>query len=576
MEAEFDRLPFADAQFDLAVFNSSLHYSTDYHGTLERSAALPASPRAGSWCSIRPLYKLREHGERMRDERHQQFQAQYGFPFRQHRQPRIPVRIATGRTVARAAHAVANLPAVVWLEMAYAAVEGAAARRSVRRRDFGFWWRALKQMIILLNPRATRPKNRRYPLSLLAIAAVLEGQGGVRDRRRQRRRPDAAPIHGRRRDGETPEMLAVTVMPGPQMVAAIPLCRAFRRKYPTVPIVWGGYFPSLYHRCRAERPLRGFRRARPGRGHVPRTARRAARAAATSTKIRGLSYKDQFGLHVHNPERPLRSPGDFPWYPVSPAGSGEVHPAHFSGLAHHRAPGEHRLPVPLQFLRRGAGVRPREDRAAERTAAILAHLQREYGVNAVQFYDNNFFLREDHARELAERLTPLGMRWWCEGRVDVVLGYSDETLRKLRQSGCVMIFFGVESGSDEVLTGMRKQLKSEQILAFAERIREFGIVPEYSFIFGDPRRRRARYARDHRLHPQGEEDQSGYRDHRPDLRAHAAARRHVRQRGRQDAISHHARRVGHRPLVQFHGPHRSAAALAARARSSGTSTISKR
>ena len=31
-------------------------------------------------------------------------------------------------------------------------------------------------MIILLNPRATKPKNRRYPLSLLAIGAMLEGK----------------------------------------------------------------------------------------------------------------------------------------------------------------------------------------------------------------------------------------------------------------------------------------------------------------------------------------------------------------------------------------------------------------
>ena len=42
VEAEFDRLPFADAQFDLAVFNSSLHYSTDYQRHAGRSAAMPA------------------------------------------------------------------------------------------------------------------------------------------------------------------------------------------------------------------------------------------------------------------------------------------------------------------------------------------------------------------------------------------------------------------------------------------------------------------------------------------------------------------------------------------------------
>ena len=31
-------------------------------------------------------------------------------------------------------------------------------------------------MIILLHPRATKPKNRRFPLSILSLAAVLEGK----------------------------------------------------------------------------------------------------------------------------------------------------------------------------------------------------------------------------------------------------------------------------------------------------------------------------------------------------------------------------------------------------------------
>ncbi len=31
-------------------------------------------------------------------------------------------------------------------------------------------------MIILFNPRATKPRNRRLPLSVLALAAVLEGR----------------------------------------------------------------------------------------------------------------------------------------------------------------------------------------------------------------------------------------------------------------------------------------------------------------------------------------------------------------------------------------------------------------
>jgi ubiquinone/menaquinone biosynthesis C-methylase UbiE len=78
VEAEFDRLPFAAGQFDLAIFNSSLHYSTDYHGTLEEARRC-LKPSGSIVVLDSPLYRLREHGELMRAERHQQFQAQYGF-----------------------------------------------------------------------------------------------------------------------------------------------------------------------------------------------------------------------------------------------------------------------------------------------------------------------------------------------------------------------------------------------------------------------------------------------------------------------------------------------------------------
>jgi hypothetical protein len=79
------------------------------------------------------------------------------------------------------------------------------------------------------------------------------------------------------------------------------------------------------------------------------------------------------------------------------------------------------------------------------------------------------------------------MKWWCEGRIDIVGGYSDATLEALRRGGCTMIFFGAESGSDWVLEEMEKQITSAQTLALAERIRRFDIIPEFSFVIGNPR-----------------------------------------------------------------------------------------
>jgi anaerobic magnesium-protoporphyrin IX monomethyl ester cyclase len=340
-------------------------------------------------------------------------------------------------------------------------------------------------MILLFQPRATRPRNRRFPLSLLAIGAVLEGKeeyaivdGNV----------DPQPLEtlDRLMREKPAEMLAVSVMPGPQMVAAIPVCRAFRQRYPKIPIVWGGYFASLFTDAALNANYVDF--AVRGQGEETFLELvEAIRSGAGYRKIRGLSYKDQFGLHVHNAERPLRSPGDFPWFPYHRLDASKYIVPTFLG-SHTTV---HMASVGCPFRCNFCGVVPIYDREKMeppgRTAAILAHQQREFGVNAVQFYDNNFFLKEDHARDLADRLAPLQLRWWCEARVDVMLGYSDDTLRKLERAGLKMIFMGVESGSDAVLADMRKGIRSEQILEFAKRARDFHIIPEYSFIFGDPR-----------------------------------------------------------------------------------------
>ncbi len=50
-----------------------------------------------------------------------------------------------------------------------------------------------------------------------------------------------------------------------------------------------------------------------------------------------------------------------------------------------------------------------------------------------------------------------------------------------------MVFFGAESGSDWILKEMNKQLSAEQTLQLAHRIRDFNIIPEFSFVVGNPR-----------------------------------------------------------------------------------------
>jgi len=341
-------------------------------------------------------------------------------------------------------------------------------------------------MILLYHPQSTRPRNRRFPLSVLALAAVLEGRedyvivdGNVK--------PTATGTVLDHLSGDNVELVAVSVMPGPQMVAAMETSRAVRERFPDVPIVWGGYFPSLHTAAALNAPYVDF----AVRGQGPDTLLElleGLRGSRSFETIAGLSFKNPDGSHRHNPERAVKGPNAFPWVPyhripvekyIRPSFFGRRTAVHEASIG---------CPYSCSFcgVISAYGSLQRMESPA-RTAAILGHMRRCYAIDSIQFYDNNFFLQENHGRELMDRLTPLGLSWWCEARVDRMLGFTDATFEAVRRAGCKMIFFGAESGSDWVLEDMKKQLKSHQTLELAQRIRKFDIIPEFSFVIGNPK-----------------------------------------------------------------------------------------
>lgn len=341
-------------------------------------------------------------------------------------------------------------------------------------------------MIILFNPRATRPRNRRLPLSVMALGAMLEGREEYQIVDGNLDENPTQTILDLVRQNDV-ELLGVTVMPGPQMAAAIESCREIRKQHPRLPIVWGGYFPSTY----TDAALNARYVDYVVRGQGEETLLElldAIRKKRAFEGILGLSYKDLFGLHRHNPERLMKSPEAFPWSPFHRVPVQKYLRPSFFGkrtAVHHASIG---CPFRCSFCGIHAIYGNRElVETPARTEAVLRHLKTQFGADSVQFYDMNFFLKESHARELVDRLAPLDLHWWCEARIDTFSKYSDATLAAIRRGGCTMIFFGAESGSDWVLKEMQKDITTEQTLAVAERIRKFGIIPEFSFVIGNPR-----------------------------------------------------------------------------------------
>src|SRR4051794_32538020 len=100
--------------------------------------------------------------------------------------------------------------------------------------------------ILLVNPRITSRARARFPLSLLTLAEALERRGHQADivDGNVERDPVAAVLA--RLHAGSYDVLGVSVMGGPQVDTALRLSDAVRERLPRLPIVWGGYFPSLY------------------------------------------------------------------------------------------------------------------------------------------------------------------------------------------------------------------------------------------------------------------------------------------------------------------------------------------
>ena len=336
--------------------------------------------------------------------------------------------------------------------------------------------------VLLINPRMCGRRHVRLPLSLLTIAAELEGRyaytildGNVSSDLVA----DTLAVLG----NEPIAFAAVTVMPGPQVAPAIEVSTAIRDARPDVPIMWGGYFPTLYPAAAinaryVDAVVRG-----PGE----RTLLDLIERWPDVANVAGITRRHD-GAVVHNPERPLRSPdacAPLPYHALR-----DVEP-YMQPTFMGRRTGVHQAALGCRYRCTFCGVVSMFNgqtllQTSERLAADLDRLRRACGVDSLQFYDNNFFDRADTSLAVLETLARVQLPWWCYARADALAAFTPQMWALARQSRMRMAYIGAEAGDNAALTRMQKGTRVEQTLEVAARLREHGITPEFSFVLGGP------------------------------------------------------------------------------------------
>jgi anaerobic magnesium-protoporphyrin IX monomethyl ester cyclase len=83
------------------------------------------------------------------------------------------------------------------------------------------------------------------------------------------------------------------------------------------------------------------------------------------------------------------------------------------------------------------------------------------GYDRISFADDVFTLNRRRVIAICDEITRRGLRfsWECLGRVDSL---DQATAQAMKGAGCFRIFFGIESGNDEILKLMNKQITTAQ------------------------------------------------------------------------------------------------------------------
>lgn len=109
---------------------------------------------------------------------------------------------------------------------------------------------------------------------------------------------------------------------------------------------------------------------------------------------------------------------------------------------------------------------------------------RKYGIHTFTFIDDNLPLKQANIEELCRLIIQrrLKVKWCCYARV----GTSLQTLRLMKQAGCRLIAYGVESGSPRIIKYLNKRIERSQVVETFDLARQVGIRTKAFFIIGLP------------------------------------------------------------------------------------------
>ncbi len=221
-----------------------------------------------------------------------------------------------------------------------------------------------------------------------------------------------------------------------------------------------------------------------GEGEIPlvRLVKEIKKADPRWETVPGLHYRDNSGNIVRTPPADLITDLDKLPYPARHL----VLNCDYSRYRDHAITTARGCPYACSFCADkklwGGKVRRR---TVDNVIGELVFLKQTYKINQVDFTDGTFTFDKNYLQTFCNKLisSELNINWRCTARYDTL---DENLLRLMKKSNCCGLYFGLESGSNRILTATNKKLTVEDIIKTSNMVHESGILSSASVLLGLP------------------------------------------------------------------------------------------
>lgn len=346
----------------------------------------------------------------------------------------------------------------------------------------------MTRSIVLLYPRFEPDFPDAYkrtgpPLAPLTVARPLVRAGYKVEIIDENATPRAI---DRMRECSKPVYVGISCLGGHTVKNGRRMAKWARKIWPDVPIVWGGWSPTLmpqiYEHPSAAKWVDITVRGR-GEAQALEIAKRLE-SGASLEGIPGVSWRENGGQMRSNEPAPFDDPTHAEQLPYHLIDSMEPYTTKYGIMSYISSYG---CPHRCHFCGIPVGTRTFKPTANDHVIDHLLHFK-QMGMKEVIFFDDNFFTIKDRVVDMAQRMIDanVDLQWHCNGRIDQILRLDDKEMATLAKSGWNSVNVGYETSDQEVADSVSKDYETDDIYKLAEVTASHGIGLSVNFIVGLP------------------------------------------------------------------------------------------